>query len=443
MPSEACNAVDDDCDTLIDEGFECAEGASRPCTAGACSGNQSCQTSTCTWGTCDFGVGPTNDDCAGALPDVSSGGTFVGSTCAARNDFNYVCGGTTAGSSDVIFRLSLPGDRNVVIDTVGTAFDAMLFIRHAGACPGTTADRCDDNTAGGTPGQARITWNGMPAGDYWVILDGAGAGNRGAYVLNVSVSAAPPPANDVCTGAINITGNGTYAGSTGSATDTVAPSCTTGTGGRDVWYRFTLTGRRLVYVDVADGNAWDSVIDIRTGTCAASTSVACNNDACGGVRSQWHGFLNAGTYYVVVDGASAAATGSFNLFFQTSGCTNVTAIAANGDYNGTTVGAGSDHNASCGGWGQPDVDYYIPICADRPATAHTCNATTTFDTVLYFRAGDCGGAGREVACNDNDATCTVSGTRSRITGTLPKGLNFLIVDGNGAQVPYRVTISGL
>jgi cysteine-rich repeat protein len=449
IPAEFCNAADDDCDTTIDEGFPCVAGTSQICSAGSCSGTQICETPGCTWGTCNFGSAPTNDTCAGALPDISTGGVFVGNTCAATNDHSYTCGmgGTPAASADVLFQLVLPATRDVVIDTVGTAFDAVLFLRHAGSCPGTTADRCDDNTAGGTPGQARITWTGMPAGTYWVILDGAGAGNRGNYVLNVAISSPPPPANDVCSGAIALGAPGTYSGSTGTALNDHTPSCGAGAG-PDTWYTFTLTARTLVYLDLLDGGTWNSVLQVRQGTCPApSTAIGCSDDACGGNRSQWFGALDAGTYYVVVDGVTATDNGNFTLLWQyTTLCAGATRILADGDVDGTTAGGGTLGSAVCGGNSSPEGVYYVALCTDRSVTAETCDARTSFNTVLYYRVAGCNTTA-EIGCNNDmpvgSCTATASGASS-LTGMLRRGLNFIIVDGYmGALGNYRLGVTGL
>ena len=385
-----------------------------------------------------------NDACGGTLPDISSGGVFTGNTCAAANDYADSCGATRAASPDVVFQLVLTEARDVVIDTAGSAFDAMLFIRHGGAagCPGTMADRCDDNSAGS--GQARIQWNAMPMGTYWVILDGAGAGARGDYVLNVSVADPPAPRNDTCATAAPLGAPGIYAGSTTAATDDHVPSCVTTTGGRDVWYSFTLGGRELVYLDVNDGAAWNSVLEVRRGPCgAAMASVACNDNACGGNRSQWYGVLDRGTYYVVVDGATAADRGGFNLLYQHTVCTAGVEITGSGNYDGTT-GGGSARRGSCGGRTAGEDYLWRAMCAPREVTATTCNATTNYDTVLYWVAGSCTDAGTELGCNNDDAACSVNRNRSTLTTTLRQGLNFLSVDGYfGATGDDRVTISGL
>ena len=450
-PAETCNGTDDDCDTVRDDGFACVLGATQPCTVGACTGTQTCLAPSCSWGTCSFGAAPLNDTCAGSIPDISGGGVFTGSTCAAAGDYTYSCGSTIGGSPDVVFQLTLPGTRDVILDTVGSTFDAMLFIRSAGACPGTTLARCDDNTAGS--GQARIQWTSMPAGTYWVILDGAGAGNRGDYVLNVVVSTPPPPANDNCADATSLTLSGTLQAVFGNTTSATSDNVTcSGTDGApDVWYTFTIPAgtNHVVYFDTVDGGTWDSVLHLRQGSCSGPTVAGgCADDACGGRRSQMVVVLTPGTYYLAVDGYDASASGTFVLRYQASPCTAGTVIRGDGTYCGSTVGAGNDSRGSCGGFTAEEVYYFLGVCPSRTVTATTCNERTDYDTVLYARRGTC--AGTEVACNDDvGGSCTVGvgGNSSGIqwsSATWGQGLYYVTVDGAGGdEGNFCLTVSGM
>ena len=150
--------------------------------------------------------------------------------------------------------------------------------------------------------------------------------------------------------------------------------------------------------------------------------------------------LDAGTYYVVVDGAAAGQQGDYALTYQRSGCATATRIIGNGDYDGSTVGLLDEDWGTCGG-SAGETEYWLALCAGRTVTATTCNAVTNYDSVLYFRSGSC--LGTQLACN-NDSTCALSARRAEVTAPLVQGLNFLRVDGYaGATGSYRVTISGL
>jgi hypothetical protein len=156
-PSEECNGVDDDCDLLCDDGFGCCRDREEACSFGYCTGTRRCG-STCSWSACDFGPVPPGDSCLGTTtpPTIPGEGSsrHTGSTCAARGDWNWACGDVTGAAADVVYRLVLSVRKNAVLETTGTEFDAVLFLRSGNMCPGSTL-ACDDNGAGG--GQARIS----------------------------------------------------------------------------------------------------------------------------------------------------------------------------------------------------------------------------------------------------------------------------------------------
>ncbi len=209
----------------------------------------------------------------------------------------------------------------------------------------------------------------------------------------------------------------------------------------------TLAARETAHYDTLDGNAWDGVIHIRSGTCTGAQA-ACQDDACSTLRSQGVVVLNAGTYYLIVDGYSAAASGAFTLRFGHVPC-DATALPPpyNGTYNGSTAASGNDQTLSCAGGAANDVLYAFPTCGARNVTATTCNATTNYNTALAFRTGTCTAA--DLACNDNDGACAFSNRMSTVTGAIAaRGLHFLVVDGStsggGAQTGnYSVVLSGI
>ncbi|MBN1770431.1 MAG: hypothetical protein JXB32_04150 [Deltaproteobacteria bacterium] len=259
----------------------------------------------------------------------------------------------------------------------------------------------------------------------------------------------PPPPHDSCTGALELAASGEYAGTTCGATDDhMPPAGCAGGGGRDVWYRFVLTERETVYADTADGNTWDSVLQLRWGECGGGLPpVVCADDQCplvsGGRRSQLLEALDPGTYYLVVDGSAADEAGPFTLRFQHAACGSPTALSGNGNFDGTTTGREDRWAGSCGGEASPDVFYAFGLCEPRTVTASTCTPMPGFDSVLAFLGSGCSVAD-ELACNDDDPECGHGSGRSTVTATLPAGLNFLVVDGRrSAGGAYRLIVSGL
>lgn len=95
--SERCNGIDDDCDTVIDNGCTCAPGATKECwpdggrNAGECkAGSMTCD-ATGQFGSCVGGKGPTDetcngkdDDCDGTTDNLSVG--TVGLACSGGGE---------------------------------------------------------------------------------------------------------------------------------------------------------------------------------------------------------------------------------------------------------------------------------------------------------------------------------------------------------------------
>ncbi|MCZ7681702.1 MAG: putative metal-binding motif-containing protein [Sandaracinaceae bacterium] len=82
-PAETCNGADDDCDGLPDDGFTCVQGASGSCsTSCGSTGSRTCSAS-CAWGTCN----PPAESCNGADDD-----------CDGTPDEDFVCVRGSSGS---------------------------------------------------------------------------------------------------------------------------------------------------------------------------------------------------------------------------------------------------------------------------------------------------------------------------------------------------------
>jgi hypothetical protein len=394
----------------------CTPGTTRTCTVGSCSGTETCSSS-CAWGSCNLGSPPSNNTCTGAI-SVGSGGTFSGTTCGASNTYTATCG-AGAGSPDVTYRLDIASPSDVVIDTSGTSWDTVLHL-HSGSCTGTET-ACDDD--GGSGAASRIATT-LTAGTYYIIVDGFSTSSAGPYSLSVTVTPSRP-ANDDCSGAILITSGGTFSGDTTTATDD-SGYCS-GYGTRGVWYRFTLSQSEVVYLDTQDGQSWDSVISVNSGSCTGSNVLCIDDQYCSGLRSQGVGYLSAGTYYVLVSGFGSTAYGTFTLRFKHTPCPEALQLTSTSTSSSTT-GLGSDQTSSCSASG-PDRPYFFYQCpGSRTISFNTCTGTS-YDSSLTIRemTGNSGGACGDIerACND-DSCGLQSSVSYYATGP---GLFFIIVDG--------------
>jgi hypothetical protein len=183
--AEICDGIDNDCDGRTDEGFTCIAASERACASGSCPGVQRCDPFACAWSPCDLGPPPANDTCSAGIPELSEGGVFTGSACAAGGDHDGTCGGRTASGPDVYYRLDLGAPAVVVLESTGTGYDALLFLYAGEPCLATGLVACDAGS--GTGGPARLE-RSLDAGPYWVVVDGASASGRGGYRLTVSVT---------------------------------------------------------------------------------------------------------------------------------------------------------------------------------------------------------------------------------------------------------------
>lgn len=124
-------------------------------------------------------------------------------------------------------------------------------------------------------------------------------------------------------------------------------------------------------------------------------------------------------------------------------CTDAPLVGEGGAF-GSTVGATADGAGQCGDSGSsPDVWYAVtnPRDCEVEVTASTCDAATTFDTVLAA-FDSCGGD--QVACNDDDPQCDIGdGRQSTIAWTMPPGAtHYVRVSGYQGEVgDFALTIS--
>ncbi|NMC72338.1 MAG: DUF4215 domain-containing protein [Myxococcales bacterium] len=252
------------------------------------------------------------------------------------------------------------------------------------------------------------------------------------------------PANDVCTGTVPALAGGTLSASTCAAADhtawSAAAGCPASTGGRDVFYRLRLAERSEVVLRAA---GFDTVLYLRQDSCTG-TQVACNDDdPAGGTGSLLRATLDAGTYYVVVDGWNADAFGSFTLTTSIAPvpandtCAGaqvipfVTTTAGGGGtvITGTLAGAADDYTGGCGDTGGRDLVYRLTITGGAQDLFVTTIGSAA-DTVVYLRAAGC--TGSNIDCQ-SAYRGTVDPNVVLIRNALAAGEYYIIVDGQDAS----------
>ncbi len=438
--AETCNAIDDDCDTATDETFalggSCDGADADLCTEGAvvCSatGGTTCsdltgdRVETCNAldDDCDtrfdegFNLGM---QCDGGDTDACQEGVLVCNVAGAA-----VCNDATASTAELCNGLD-DDCRNGVDD--GFAIGAACTVG-VGACqsPGTLV--CN----GAGTGVVCNATAGTPTAE--TCGDGIDQDCSGADVTC--------PVNDRPTGALNISGGGTFTVDLATANndqDFSGTSCGL-TGGRDVYYSFSLPAAETVYLDTF-GSSFDTTLRLFAGSCTALGALqSCFDDSCSILQTQGAIQLAAGAYCLVVDQYSSSQTlGALVLQFTRGGRGGTALPATSGTVTGTSC---SGINASTAGCQMTstaqDAAYFFTVCpaTTRAVTASTCSAATTFDSVVYLRRGAATSA--DLGCDDDSCGDPTLASVMPSTNAVGPGLFWLTVDGYQAACgPFSLT----
>ncbi len=195
-PEQCGDGIDNDCDLEID------------CADEACAFDPSCAP---TPELCNNGVDDDNDgdidcddlDCVNVpvcveqqatcetARKITGSGTYTGDTSGNTPKVKGSCGGD---AGEAVFELTLSQPSRVELDSIGTSFDSVLHVR-TGNCGEGREVACDDDS-GGFQWSARIVFDILYPGTYYVFLDGftidpVGGSNEGPFVLNVDIEENP------------------------------------------------------------------------------------------------------------------------------------------------------------------------------------------------------------------------------------------------------------
>lgn len=234
-------------------------------------------------------------------------------------------------------------------------------------------------------------------------------------------------ANDLCASATEISIANAHADiavtTTGAHANLAAPCGTAGT--PDVFFRFALTRRELVYADTfgaTGGNALYFASSCTTARTVSTTpsDVLCSAGACGTSQSQVVALLDPGTHYLVYAGQGAATIHFQHAEVGTGTVTHLDAGSST-QTGATTNGAGLLYACEAGGKENAYWWHSCPSSAGGAFSASTCTGTN-FDTMMSFQL-----PGTDAVMCDDDS-CSI---QSAISTTLPAGagLYVLAVDG--------------
>jgi hypothetical protein len=208
MPEQCSDGIDNDCNGLIDcADPACAFSAACPPHAEICdngidddhNGLIDCEDPACKTNPLCM---QKHEFCNTAMP-ISASGTWTGNTTGFINRNTGSCGGA---AGEAVFQLTLTQPSKVRVDTIGSSFDSLLYVRE-GVCKTGRELACDDDTGGNH--NALITLPILYPGTYYIFVDGFTVDPRlgpdqGPYVLNVDITQNP---QEICDNGIDDDGN--------------------------------------------------------------------------------------------------------------------------------------------------------------------------------------------------------------------------------------------
>jgi hypothetical protein len=254
------------------------------------------------------GSGVHGERCGDAIPLSKTELVVNGDTFAAKDDIAGTCGGT--GAPDVVYRLDVTA--RTKLDAKITREEGTHVLSLLRGCTGPKAEI----VCGKSVDQLLVP------GTYFLAVDGDSPASFGKFTFEWSAHDtraldaachAPPllPVDHV------------VSGTTSNAQDKYTPSCVDHSepaGAPDVVYKVVLPSHAHVRF-VLTTSGWGSVLSLRKscvdGDAAASSpggEVECRAEDAQGVRLD--ATLDAGTYYVVVDGREAGNSGAFTLQYH-------------------------------------------------------------------------------------------------------------------------------
>ncbi|MCB9174100.1 MAG: gliding motility-associated C-terminal domain-containing protein [Flavobacteriales bacterium] len=298
----------------------------------------------------------------------------------------------------------------------------------SGACATLATISCMDATFTGQTETINAT--GLTIGaTYRIRVYHYGAGS-GSNTFTICVTNPPPaPANDLCSGAINLLVNtvcSNTAGTTVGATQSLL-GCA-GTADDDVWYSFTAVNTTAT-ITVDPSVTMDAVLQLYSGTCASPTSIQCmdNGFTDGNEVINAVGLTPGSTYFIRVYDYYSGGGGTFNICVtgpsasaiptNDEPCNAIALPNPNSSCNflqfstvGATASMGAPTPASCVGGSAPqqggfaagtkDVWFSVVIPANGQITITTQPGYGINDGVMALYSGACG-ALTQVACSDD------------------------------------------
>ena len=220
---------------------------------------------------------------------------ILGEYRATDDHHSDSCGGE--GGVDLVYSVSL-AERSSVQVAVDAVFEGRTYLR---------SSDCEAGELVGCGGSS-LTTDELEAGTYYLFVDSDEPDQTGDFILDVSRTSTPLPANDSCASPTTLEFDGAAAsvsGTTRYGTNQGSGTCG-GDDGVDAVYTFELLTSSGVQVELTAD--FPALMYLRMTDCEGAIQFDCSTDG-----SMSFGSLSAGTYYLFVDGVSADDEGDFDI----------------------------------------------------------------------------------------------------------------------------------
>ncbi|MSP62092.1 MAG: hypothetical protein EXR72_17510 [Myxococcales bacterium] len=393
------------------------------------------------------GPPPANDTCAAPekLTFVNNMAAATVETLVAKDDGSGTCGGT---SPDAIYTFTTLKDQQITItvapDMNSAAYQPLVYLR-ASCAAGELG--CIDAGKPGVPAKLVVPF--VPAGTYFLWVDGFG-GTKGKAALTVLLDVGvPPPPGDSCLVPATLTlmnNTGTAMADTTSLKDDTSGGC--GGTGPDQVFKFTTVAAQKITATVKPdplSPTYQPVVYLRRDNgmgCLKATEAVCKYAAKAG-DSVTAVVPNgpADTWYAWVDGYTSTkgkSTLTVTLEMPVPGpanenCTKPTPIALNAMAMGDTTSAFHDMGAlislvcdenGSGDFPGPDLVYVYTPAMNGTATI-TLKSDGTWDPALWVMPA---------MCQNDGAKCTAA------SDLIGNGMAEVLKVAVTANTPYYLVV---
>src|SRR3990167_4161741 len=385
-------------------------------------------------------VSAPNDVCGSATAITTLPYSTTGTTSIALRDYTCTNGVSTVSSSgaDVWYSFTPAINYADISISVCESLVSTAVYLSSGSCGGRQCIQSDSSScvmSVYTSGYLRVS---MQAGTTYYIA-AAAVSTWGSFQLDVAI----PPANDRCTGAIEITSLPfSFTGSTDFATWDYSCSLSVRRA-RDIFFRFTPASD---YTNIAVnlcGSDYDTYLYISSGSsCGMLTCLAYDDDSgCGFQSYLTREFLSAGTtYYFIVSGYCNPVTcshGSVNLLITGTSintCTQPATISTIPYSLSTATTATSGGAFSCTRGSVPvnsvSGNYWFKFTPSQTYNHVFVSAcSSSFNSALFLVSGSCDSLQCSPVSNTGSEYCTAQGSRGALISdiTLQAGVGYLFV----------------